>query len=66
MFVTLRPKSPSEAKRAGDVRLKGVQALGAHLRMGRPIDDLPDLYRAWHIDFDDSGYITRYGVDGAF
>lgn len=60
----LRPKSPLAAKRAGEAILKGVQALGAHPKMGRLIDDLPDQYREWLIDFGDSGYITRYRIDG--
>ncbi|OCP22478.1 type II toxin-antitoxin system RelE/ParE family toxin [Ensifer sp. LC54] len=59
----LQPKSPSAAKRAGEAILKGVQALGAHPNMGRLIDDLPDQYREWLIDFGDSGYVTRYRID---
>lgn len=60
----MQPKSPLAAKRAGEAILKGVQALGAHPKMGRLIDDLPDQYREWLIDFGDSGYITRYRIDG--
>ena len=60
----LQAKSPLAAKRAGEAILKGVQALGAHPKMGRLIDDLPDQYREWLIDFGDSGYITRYRIDG--
>nr|WP_244519902.1 type II toxin-antitoxin system RelE/ParE family toxin [Ensifer sp. LC384] len=59
----MQPKSPSAAKRAGEAILKGVQALGAHPNMGRLIDDLPDQYREWLIDFGDSGYVTRYRID---
>ncbi|MBK5570773.1 type II toxin-antitoxin system RelE/ParE family toxin [Ensifer sp. 2YAB10] len=59
----LQPKSPLVAKRAAEAILKGVQALGAHPKMGRLIDDLPDPYREWLIDFGDSGYITRYRID---
>lgn len=59
----LQPKSPLVAKRAAEAILKGVQALGAHPKMGRLIDDLPDQYREWLIDFGDSGYITRYRID---
>lgn len=60
----LQPKSPSAAKRAAGAILKGVQALGAHPKMGRLIDDLPDQYREWLIDFGESGYIIRYRIDG--
>ncbi|MGN7806386.1 type II toxin-antitoxin system RelE/ParE family toxin [Ensifer sp. 22460] len=60
----LQAKSPLAAKRVGEAILRGVQALGAHPKMGRFIDDLPDQYREWLIDFGDSGYITRYRIDG--
>lgn len=60
----LRPKSPSAAKRAGESIVLGVRALGAHPQMGRPIEDLPELYREWLIDFGDSGYVARYRFEG--
>ncbi|PDV87846.1 plasmid stabilization protein [Rhizobium sp. H4] len=60
----LRPKNPSVARRAGETILKGVSLLGAHPHMGRLIEDLPEQYREWLIDFGDSGYVARYRVDG--
>ncbi|MDV6320599.1 type II toxin-antitoxin system RelE/ParE family toxin [Chromohalobacter sp. HP20-39] len=59
----LQPKSPAAAERAAQAILQGVQALGEHPHIGRPIDDLPEAYRDWLIDFGDSGYIARYRVD---
>lgn len=59
----LRPKDPSAAKRAGETIITGVQALGMHPRMGRLVEDLPEQYREWLIDFGDSGYIARYHID---
>jgi plasmid stabilization system protein ParE len=56
----LRQKNPSAARRAGETIISGVRALGAHPQMGRLIDDLPEAYREWLIDFGDSGYIARY------
>ncbi|MFO8127275.1 type II toxin-antitoxin system RelE/ParE family toxin, partial [Yoonia sp.] len=38
---------------------------GAHPRLGRMVDDLPEEYREWLIDFGDSGYVVRYRVDEA-
>lgn len=38
--------------------------LGTHPGMGRPIEDLPEQYREWVIDFGDSGYVARYRVIG--
>ncbi|MBX4969139.1 type II toxin-antitoxin system RelE/ParE family toxin [Rhizobium binae] len=62
----LRPKNPSVAKRAGESILKGVNLLGAHPHIGRFVEDLPEQYREWFIDFGESGYGARYGVDGDF
>ncbi|NWO09616.1 type II toxin-antitoxin system RelE/ParE family toxin [Chromohalobacter salexigens] len=59
----LRPKNPAAAERAAQAILQGVQALGENPLIGRPIDDLPEAYRDWLIDFGDSGYIARYRVD---
>lgn len=60
----LRPKSLAAARRAGEAIVKGVQALGSYPHMGRPIEDLPEEYREWLIDFGDSGYVARYRIDG--
>ena len=59
----LRPKNPLAAKRAGETIVKGLQALGTHPHVGRLVEDLPDQYREWRIDFGDSGYIARYRFD---
>ena len=59
----LRPKSPAAAKRAGEAIVQGVQDLDAHPRMGRTIENLPEQYRDWLIDFGNSGYVARYRVD---
>lgn len=60
----LRPNNPSAAQRAGAAIIRGVQKLGAHPRMGRRIEDLPEEYREWLIGFGGSGYVARYRVDG--
>jgi plasmid stabilization system protein ParE len=60
----LRPKNPDAARRAGEAIRLGVEALGAHPRMGRLVEDLPDQYREWPIDFGDSGYLARYRFEG--
>lgn len=60
----LRPKSSSAARRAGESIVSGLRALGAHPQMGRLVEDLPELYREWLIDFGDSGYIARYRFEG--
>jgi len=60
----LRPMSPDAARRAGEAIRQGVKMLGAHPRIGRLIEDLPEQYREWLIDFGDSGYVVRYRIDG--
>lgn len=32
-------------------------------RIGRMVDDLPEQYREWPVDFGDSDYVVRYRVD---
>ena len=58
----LRPKSADAARRAGEVIRQGVKILRAHPRLGRMIDDLPEQFREWPIDFGDSGYVVRYRI----
>ncbi|SFM01285.1 ParE toxin of type II toxin-antitoxin system, parDE [Methylobacterium pseudosasicola] len=31
--------------------------------MGRMIEDLPEQYQDWLIDFGDSGYVAHYRID---
>jgi len=58
----LQPKNPAAAKRAGEAIISGVRALAAHPQMGRLVEDLPEPYREWLIDFGDSGYVARYRI----
>lgn len=59
----LRPKSDDAARRAGEAIRQGVRTLGAHPRLGRMVDDLPEEFREWLIDFGDSGYVVRYRIE---
>lgn len=60
----LRPKNPAAAERATKAIIQGVQALGELPHIGRPVDEMPEAFRDWLIDFGDSGYIARYRHDG--
>jgi plasmid stabilization system protein ParE len=60
----LRPKNPLAAKRAAETILKALQVLGHQPQIGRPVEDLPETYREWMIDFGDSGYVARYRFEG--
>jgi len=59
----LRRKNADAARRAGEAIMQSVRILEAQPCIGRPVDDLPDEYREWLIDFGDSGYVTRYRID---
>jgi plasmid stabilization system protein ParE len=59
----LRPKNPVAAKRAGEAIMKALQVLRHQPHIGRPVEDLPEEYREWPIDFGDSGYVARYRID---
>ena len=56
----LRDKNPTAAQRAGEAIRGGVTLLGAQPGIGRLIEDLPEDFREWIIDFGDSGYVVRY------
>ncbi len=59
----LHPKTPVTARRAGETIMKALQVLGLQPQIGRPINDLPEEFREWVIDFGDSGYVARYRID---
>lgn len=56
----LKPKSAAAAQRAGETIRQNVKLLGLHPEIGRLVDELPETYREWLIDFGDSGYVVRY------
>ena len=59
----LLPKNRSAARRAAQTIIQGCRAFGAHPQIGRLIDELPEQYREWLIEFGDSGYLARYHMD---
>lgn len=63
LYRFLAVKNMDVAKRAVNTVRQGVSVLGNHPGIGRPIEDLPDEFREWLIDFGDSGYVTRYRID---
>lgn len=54
----LRDRNPAAAQRAGEAIRRGVTQPG----IGRLVEDLPDAFRDWIVDFGDSGYVVRYHV----
>src|SRR5690606_1638604 len=45
-------------RRAGEAARQGVRILGMQPCIGRLVDDLPEAFREWPIDFGSSGYVV--------
>lgn len=63
LYQFLAAKNIDAAKRAIKTVRQGVKVLGHQSGIGRPIEDMPDEFREWMIDFGDSGYVARYRID---
>jgi plasmid stabilization system protein ParE len=63
LYRFLALKNIDAAKRAVTAMRQGVRVLGQQPGIGRPIDEMPDEFREWIIDFGDSGYVARYRID---
>ena len=64
LYGFLAPKSRDAAKRAIKAIRRGVEALGKHPEIGRPVEELPLEFREWVIDFGHGAYIALYHYDG--
>lgn len=63
LYRFLAPKNIDAAKQAAKAVRKGTKVLGQQPGVGRPIEDMPEDFREWIIDFGDSGYLVRYRID---
>ncbi len=63
LYRFLAPKNPDAAKRAVKAIRQGVKVLGQQPGIGRPIEDMPEAFREWIIDFGESGYVARYRIE---
>jgi plasmid stabilization system protein ParE len=63
LYRFLAPKNLDAAKRAVTAIRQGVKVLGQQPGVGRPIEEKPNEFREWSIDFGDSGYVARYRID---
>ena len=63
LYRCLAPRNIDAARRCVRAIRLGVKALGQQPGIGRPIEDMPDDFREWIIDFGDSGYVARYRID---
>ncbi|MGD0941801.1 MAG: type II toxin-antitoxin system RelE/ParE family toxin [Terracidiphilus sp.] len=60
----LATESRVAAKRAVQTIRQGVNVLGSHPEIGRPVDELPFEIREWVIEFGNGAYVTLYSYDG--
>ena len=63
LYRFLAPKNIDAAKRSVKAIRQGVKVLGQQPGIGRPIEDMPEEFREWIIDFGESGYVARYRID---
>ena len=63
LYRFLAGKNIDAAKRAIMTVRQAVKVLGHQPGIGRPIEDMPEEFREWVIDFGDSGYVARYRID---
>ena len=60
----LASKSRDAARRAVRAIRQGIKLLGSHPEMGRPVEELPEEFREWVIEFGAGAYVTLYRYDG--
>lgn len=62
LYRFMASKNPDAGKRAAHAIRRGVKMLEHRAQIGRPIEDMAEVFREWEIDFGDSGYVVRYRV----
>jgi plasmid stabilization system protein ParE len=60
----LAHKNLDAAQRAVRTIRLGLQMLGRHPQIGRPVEEMPQEFREWFVKFGDSGYVALYRYDG--
>jgi plasmid stabilization system protein ParE len=63
LYRFLASKNADAAKGAVKAIRQEVTVLGQQPGIGRPVEDMPEAFRDWIIDFGDSGYVARYRID---
>ncbi|MDO9147660.1 MAG: type II toxin-antitoxin system RelE/ParE family toxin [Hydrogenophaga sp.] len=62
LYRFLAPKILDAAQRAVQTIRQGLKVLGRQPGVGRTIEDMPDEFREWIIDFGDSGHVVRLRI----
>ena len=63
LYRVLATRNSGAARRAVKAMREELKMLALQPAIGRPIEDLPEAFREWVIDFGDRGYVARYRVD---
>ena len=63
LYRFLASKNIDAAKRAIRAIRQELKILGHQPNIGRPIEDMPEEFREWIVDFGDSGYVVRYRIN---
>ena len=64
LHAFLAPKSRDAARRAVRAIREGVKLLGKHPEMGRPVEEMPEEFREWVIEFGSGAYVALYRYEG--
>jgi plasmid stabilization system protein ParE len=60
----LAAKNRDAAKRAVKAIRRAVKLMGKFPEMGRPVEELPEEFREWVIEFGSGAYVALYHYDG--
>lgn len=59
----LAAKDPGAARRAIKAIRDGVKMLERHPSAGRPLADLPAVFREWPVEFGAGTYVVQYRIE---
>ncbi|WP_282067318.1 type II toxin-antitoxin system RelE/ParE family toxin [Vibrio rotiferianus] len=60
----LKSKDPRAAARAGKTIISSMREVAKAPSIGKPIEQMPQEFRDWIIDFGQTGYVVRYRISG--
>ncbi|MEH0690932.1 type II toxin-antitoxin system RelE/ParE family toxin [Vibrio cholerae] len=60
----LMSKDLRAASRAGQTIIRSMREVAKFPQIGKPIEQMPQEFRDWIIDFGQVGYVVRYRISG--
>ena len=64
LYKFLASKSRAAAQKTVKAIRQGVNALGKHPRIGRPVEEMLPEFREWVVEFGQGAYVVLYHFDG--